>query len=161
MANVVSQKDLHRICLTAIIYNDEGNYLITKRSLNQIVHPGKWEVPGGGVETSDYINTQKTTETAWYEVLPGALKREVKEETNLEIDRIEYLTDLIFIRPDGIPVLVLSYFAHTSGGEVILEEGGATEYAWVTAEEAEKYELIDGVLDEIRMAETILKAKRL
>lgn len=160
MADFVNPKDLHRINLTAIIYNDEGKYLITKRNPNHKVFPGKWEVPGGGVELNDYINTPKTTDNAWYRVLENSLKREVKEETNLEINSIEYLLDLVFIRFDGIPALVLSYFAHTPGGEVILEEGGATEYVWVSVEEARQYDLIGGVLEEIEEVDKILKSRK-
>lgn len=160
MANIVDPKDLHRITLTAIIYNDEGKYLITKRDPSHHTFPGKWEVPGGGVEVKDYIDTQKTTDNAWYKVLERSLRREIKEETNLEIDTIEYLTDIVFIRPDGIPTLVLSYFAHTPGGEVVLEEGGATEYAWITAEEAKEYDLIAGVRGEIEEADKIIKSRK-
>ncbi len=160
MANVVDPRDLHRICLTAIVYNDAGKYLITKRSPDHHTFPGKWEVPGGGVELKDYIDIPKTTDTAWYRVLENSLKREVREEVNLEIDQIEYLLDLTFIRPDGIPVLVLSYFAHTRGGEVVLEEGGATEYAWVTLEEAKGYDLIGGILEEIEEADKIIRSRK-
>jgi 8-oxo-dGTP pyrophosphatase MutT (NUDIX family) len=157
MANTVANKDLHRIVLTAIIYNDEGKYLITKRPPTQKAFPNKWTVPGGGVEAEDYLNKPKTTAEAWYGVLPEVLKREVKEEVNLEIDKIEYLVDMFFVRPDGVPVLVISYFAHHVSGEVVLEAEAATEYAWVTAEEAASYDLIDGILKEIQDIDTILK----
>lgn len=43
-------KELHRIAITGIIYNDEGKYLITRRSLEKKVFPGKWTVPGGGAQ---------------------------------------------------------------------------------------------------------------
>ena len=160
MADTIPQGELHRIVLTAIIYNDEGKYLITKRSPNQKVHPNKWTVPGGGVEPDDYINTPTTFGKAWYRVVEKTLKREVKEEVNLDIDNLEYLLDLIFVRPDGVPVLVLSYFAKLVSGEVVLEEGDATDYAWVTPKEAEDYDLIGGILEEIQEADQILKSRK-
>ena len=66
---------------------------------------------------------------------------------------------MTFIRPDGIPVLVLSYFASYISGEVKLDED-ATEFAWVTLDEARKYDLIDGIWDEIRQVDEILKSRK-
>ena len=54
----IKDKELHRIAITAIIYNDEGKYLITKRSLTKKASPGKWTVPGGGLNIDDYINSK-------------------------------------------------------------------------------------------------------
>jgi 8-oxo-dGTP pyrophosphatase MutT (NUDIX family) len=159
MANIVADKHLHRIVLTAIIYDKRGRFLITKRSPNQKAYPSKWTVPGGGVEVEDYINSPKTTSDAWYSVLQKVLKREVKEETNLEISNIEYLTDMFFVRPDDIPVLILSYFAKYVSGDVILEENDSVEYTWVTVKDAEEYDLIAGILDEIRQVDAILNKR--
>jgi 8-oxo-dGTP pyrophosphatase MutT (NUDIX family) len=156
MANEVKVTELHRIVLTAIIYTPDRKYLITKRSPNQKAYPNQWTVPGGGVEPDDYLSTPKTTSTAWYRAVERALHREVKEEANLEIGKPEYLLDLIFIRPDGIPVLVLSYFAPFVSGEVTLDPEDSTEYAWVTAHEAKTYDLIEGILEEIQEVDEIL-----
>ncbi len=154
-------RDLHRVAMTAIIYNEEGKYLITKRSDKKKVFPGKWHVPGGGLEAEDYINKiPSNSDTQWYEVLHSALRREVKEETGLEMGEIQFLMDLAFIRPDGIPVLVLSYFAPHVGGEVILSPED-TEHAWVTFEELKSYDLIDGILDEVKMVEQKLHGNSL
>ena len=51
----IKNKELHRISSTAIIVKD-GKYLITQRSLNKKAFPGKWAVPGGGLETDDYTS---------------------------------------------------------------------------------------------------------
>lgn len=162
MANEIKNSELHRIVLTAIIYNDQGQFLITKRSKKQKAFPGQWTVPGGGLEAEDYINIKPTTESGqWYYALENTLKREVKEEVNLEIGKPQYLLDLTFIRPDGIPVVVLSYYAPYESGEVALEKGelADTGYAWVSYEEAKDYDLIDGILEEIKMVDDILKKK--
>ena len=83
------------------------------------------------------------------------LRREIKEEVNLEIGKPEFLVDIAFIRPDNIPVLVLSFYAPFVSGEVKLDED-SIEYIWVTYEEAKKYDLIDGILDEIRDVNNLL-----
>jgi len=156
MADVVQDQDLHRIVLTAIIYNDEKKYLIIKRAPSKKVLPGKWSVPGGGVEADDYRDTKPTVEDAWYNVVEKTLIREVKEEVNVEIEKPQYLLDVIFVRPDGIPVLVLSYYARYKRGDVTLEKDEFTDFAWVTCQEAKKYDLVAGLWDEIKQVDTCL-----
>jgi len=154
----VKEKELHRIVTTTLIYKPNFTYLITKRAIHKDVFPGKWTIPGGGLEADDYINTPPSTTGAkqWYGALENSLRREIKEEVNLEIGKPELLTDLTFIRPDGVPVLCLSYFAPYVSGEVVLDED-ATEYAWVTTKQASSYDLIDGILGEIQEVNGILK----
>ena len=66
---------------------------------------------------------------------------------------------LTFIRPDGIPVLCLSYFTPYVSGEVKIDEDHI-EFAWVTAQEAESYDLIEGILGEIKEVDKILKRRK-
>ena len=153
----IKDKELHRIAITAIIYNKDRKFLITRRNLSKKAFPGKWTVPGGGLETDDYVNTPPTHKgDQWYNAVETALRREVKEEVSLEIGKPQYLLDLTFIRPDGIPVLVLSYYCPLISGEAKLDED-SIDYKWVTAKEAESYNLIDGILEEIKMVEDVLK----
>ncbi len=165
MSEAVAEKELHRIVPTAIIYKPGAEkgfvYFIAKRSPHKKVKPGKWAVVGGGMSTEDYINLPPSTKESrqWYGAVERALRREVREETDLEIDTPEFLVDLTFIRPDGIPVLCLSYFAQYASGEVKLDEEH-TQYAWVTAREAENYDLIEGILDEIRKVDILLKSRK-
>ncbi len=65
----IKDKELHRISLTAIIYKktEKGfEYLITKRSPTKKAFPNKWVVPGGGLETDDYINVPADVNGQWY-----------------------------------------------------------------------------------------------
>lgn len=151
----IKDKELHRIASTAIIHKD-GKCLILKRSPDKKAFPGKWTVAGGGLEVDDYINTPKATPDAWYFVLTDSLRREIKEETGLEVGKLKYLLDLAFIRPDGIPVITLSYYCNWQSGEVNLNEENV-DYKWVTYEEAKDYDLIGGILEEIEMVDKILK----
>ncbi len=146
--------------MTVIIYRDNGQYLITKRSMREKAFPGKWTVPGGNLETDDYINLPPTTAAGqWYNALENGIRREIKEEVGVEIGKCEYLLDLAFIRPDGIPVVVLSYYAPYVSGDVMHDED-TTDSAWVTAEKAKTYDLIDGIADEIEMVDNILKNRK-
>lgn len=152
----IHDKELHRIAITCIIYNDERKFLVTKRSPTKIAFPNKWTVPGGGLSTDDYVNTPKNKDTQWYGAAEKTLIREVKEEVNLEIGKPLYLLDLTFIRPDGIPVLVLSYYAPYVSGDVKLD-ADAVEYKWVTLKEAKELDLISGMYEELEMVDKILK----
>ena len=153
-------KELHRIVVTVVIYKPDFTYFIAKRALNKKVMPGKWALPGGGLSTDDYINTPPSTEGAkqWYGALQLALRREVREEVGLEIKNVKYLTNLTFIRPDNIPVFVLSMIADYSSGQIILSSE-LVEYAWVDLKEAKKYDFISGIYEEIEMASLYLKGK--
>lgn len=155
-------KELHRIAITGIIYNDEGKYLVTKRSMEKKAFPGMWTVPGGGITTDDYTSLPPTNSAGqWYNTVELTLRREIKEEVNIEIEKPEYLLDLTFIRPDNIPVLVLSYMCKYQSGEVAVEgDGGDTvAFAWATLDELRSYDLIPGILEEIEMVENILKGR--
>lgn len=153
----IQNKELHRIAVTAIIYNKEGKYLITKRSPHKKSFPNLWTVPGGGMEVDDYINTPVTTNSGhWYYALETTLRREVREEVNLEIEKPQYLLDLVFISPQGQPCIVLSYYAEYKSGEIKLDDD-SVEYEWVNIEEIKNYKLIDGIEEEIKMVDQILK----
>jgi 8-oxo-dGTP pyrophosphatase MutT (NUDIX family) len=149
------ERELHRVTSTAIIYKD-SKYLLLRRSLNKKVFPGKWTVPGGGLELDDYINTPKTTNHHWYFAVENSLRREVKEECNLEVGRVKYLLDIAFVRPDKIPVIILSFYCPYKSGEVKLDEDNI-DYAWVSYEEAKGYDLVEGLLGELEMVDKILK----
>jgi 8-oxo-dGTP pyrophosphatase MutT (NUDIX family) len=111
---------LHEVAITAIIIKD-GKFLIIKRSKNKKRFPNMWTVPGGKLETNDYINLPKETKDYWYNVLEKVLRREVEEEVGLEIENIEYVTSLATIHQDGAPSLVISCMADYVSGEVKLQ----------------------------------------
>ena len=144
---------LHEVVITAIVVKD-SKYLITRRSPNKKRFAGLWTVPGGKLETSDYVNLPKDTEHYWYNVLEQVLKREVFEEVGLKIKNIEYVTSLATIHGDGAPSLVISCLADYESGEVILQEDETDKFEWVSLEDAKNYELIDGIYDELSMADS-------
>lgn len=150
---------LHEVAITAIIIKN-GKYLITRRSPNKKRFPGMWTVPGGKMETSDYLKLPKDTEHYWYNVLERTLRREVKEEVGIDINNIEYVTSLATVHTDGSPSLVISCMADYIGGDVKLKEDESDQYVWVSLEEAKNYKLIDGIYDELVMVENQRKGKK-
>ncbi|MEI7424993.1 MAG: NUDIX domain-containing protein [Candidatus Staskawiczbacteria bacterium] len=147
---------MHIICVTAIIEKD-GKYLILKRAEREVAFPGYWTVPGGKVVRHEYEGSPKTPNSdGWYKTVEFTLKKEVKEEANLEVDGIRYLTDMTFIRPDNVPTLVLSYYCKYKSGEVKIGKD-MDDFIWITPEEGKKYKIIPGILDEIEEVDKILK----
>ena len=148
----MENKVLHEVTITAIVYRGD-KYLITKRSEDEKRFPGKWTVPGGKLETDDYVHLDKDTDIHWYNVLEKVLEREVDEEVGVDIEKIEYVTSLSMVHDDGAPSLIISCMAEYAGGDVELGEEEMSDFAWVTAEEASEYDLISGIYDEIVMAD--------
>ena len=64
-----------RVIVSAIIENDKGEILIGKKHSNKGVYLDAWHIPGGGIKEGERIEE--------------GLKREIKEETNLEITDIQ------------------------------------------------------------------------
>ncbi len=155
----MDDRKAHYVVVTAIVIKD-GKYLIAKRSLEEKAFPGLWTVPGGKIEVDDYKDLPKDTGSHWYNIFENALRREVMEETGIEIDSIRYLTSLAFFRPDGIPTIVVSLFADFADGEVVLNSE-LSDFAWVTPEEAQEYEFIEGILEEIEMLDKYLKTGKM
>lgn len=144
---------LHEVAITAIVVK-EGKYLITRRTMNKKRFPGLWTVPGGKLETSNYVNRPKDTKDCWYNVIEDVVRREVREEVGLEIKNIEYVTSLTTLdKKDGTPLLVISCMADWESGEVALQADETDQFAWVSLEESKNHELIGGIYEELEMAE--------
>lgn len=149
---------LHFVVATCIVAKDD-KYLILKRAAHEKAFPNKWTVPGGKVVKSEYESLPWSASfPQWYNVIDWVLHKETREEANVEIGKPEYLCDIIFVRPDGFPVVTLSYWAEYAGGKAKPGKD-LTETAWVTLEEAKKYDLIDGIWDEIREVDEIRKKR--
>ncbi len=151
----------HYIAVTGIILRN-GKYLIAKRAEWEPDFPNKWTVPGGKVSTKDYISRSPDTEGAkqWYNVLEEALRREVMEEVGLEIKDIGYVTNLVFMRKDNIPCMVVSLFGYAVSDDVKLSKD-LSEYKWINVEEAKNYDMIEGIAEEIEMVDHFLKTGKI
>jgi nucleoside triphosphatase len=105
----------------ALIFNPEGKVLLLKSDKWR----NKYVVPGGHIELG--------------ETMEDALKREVKEETGLDIYDIEFALLQEFIFDESFyerkHFLFLDFLCKTDSKEVVLNSE-SQEYVWVSLEEA-------------------------
>lgn len=103
----------------AIVYNvNLKKFLVMKRSLDD-TSAGFWENPGGKKELG--------------ETMEEALKREVLEETGIEVEDYVFLYATA-INEDRNPFLIMGYFVPTTKEDIELSFEH-TEYKWATVDE--------------------------
>lgn len=61
---------------------------------------------------------------------------------------------------DGSPSIVISCLANYAAGDIKLQEGESDKHSWVNLEEAKGHQLIDGIYDELVMAENQRRGKK-
>lgn len=153
----MEDKKLFRVIITAIVVKD-GKYLVLQRAGWEKRWPLRWTVPGGKISTEDYIRREKDAGEWWYNVLESTLRREVKEEAGIEIKNIKYVTSLADAPKDNYPSIVISCLSDWSRGAVKFDHS-MVAYRWVNLKEAKKIDLIEGLYDELAMAEQVRNGK--
>lgn len=153
--NAKKDKLFYFVANVVVYRENDKRCLILKRSASEKVHPNKYAVPGGKLEwqnldiknptrmNGDVIDFENAVETL--------LAREASEEAGIEIETdLKYINSVAFVRPDGIPVILVKYAAKYKSGEVKIEEGAFTDFKWVDSKEIENYDCIEGVKEEIK-----------
>jgi len=122
---MTSRKPL-ALSVKVLVFDNEGRCLVLKRSMASKGNPGKWDFPGGKVDPG--------------ETLDEAARREVLEETGLEITIGRVLGAAESESPTSrIAYLILE--GHFVSGEVRLSEEHE-EFAWVAPEDLHEYDLV-------------------
>jgi len=104
---------------SAFIFNEKRELLLTK----QPRWKNKWMIPGGKIEYS--------------ESLEQTLKREIKEEVNLDIKNIKYFRYVEVKNASERPelhIIVNQFIAEADGGDVKLDKEGS-QYGWKLPED--------------------------
>ena len=116
------------VAVGAVIQDDEGRILLVKHKKERGGYwQGKWICPGGALEYGEEIEQ--------------GIKREVKEETNLEIELIKPLVPFErIVKVNGeisLHVIYIDYIAKLLGGELkVASDVG--EALWVKKENIAK-----------------------
>jgi 8-oxo-dGTP pyrophosphatase MutT (NUDIX family) len=160
MKFMVDRNLMHYVVVTGIL-TKEGKFLICKRADWEKAFPSKWTVPGGKVEVLDYVLRQKDTGQHWYNVLEDGLKKEVMEEVGLNVENFGYVTSMVYIRPDKVPCMIISLYSEIDEQKEVRLCNALSEYAWVSLEEAKKYDLIEGIYEELEILDKRLKGEKI
>lgn len=115
---------MKEIKVVAALIERDGKYLIARRSTGDEIVFGKWEFPGGKVQEN--------------ETEEQAIEREIKEEFEMDIKAIKFVTNNVCEYPNRTIDLRL-YECKYLDGEFHLHDH--FEYKFVNKEELLKYEL--------------------
>jgi 8-oxo-dGTP pyrophosphatase MutT (NUDIX family) len=149
MVQTVADIDLHRVVGACLIYNHARRFLILKRRPDLKVYPGLWTIPGGGMRKDDYAQLPQTSPDGWEAPLEIALRREIKEEANVEVGPLEYLSHFTFIRPDDVPVFGVRFAAPYVSGKVAIDPKDSTKHEWILALDVPAYNFLGNIADVI------------
>ena len=114
-----------------ILSNNEGGILFLKRHAEDSFHPGEWNLPGGHIDSGE--NPE------------DAVKREMEEETNLEV------TGTFEARVINEPGAMIHYYWISVGEEkpLALLDGESDNAKWMTQEEWQEEELLLSLKDHL------------
>jgi len=132
---VVNRRPL--VGVGAVVFNARNEILLIKRG--KAPRYGEWMVPGGTLE--------------WGETLEEAVRREVREETGIDIE-VEAFVELIeAITPGagGFHYVILDYAARSTGG-VLAAATDALDAVWVSPGSLGGFDLSDDLLRVIEKA---------
>ena len=101
-----------------IVRKKDGKVFIGRRKENKSFSPGKWETIGGSIEDG--------------EALEDALRREVREELNVEIKSLKHFKDYKYRNK------IFTTFIVELDQEPIPNEPDFEEWGWFSREEIEK-----------------------
>lgn len=118
------------LATAAFIVNSTHEFLVVKKSKNELIDPGLWVVPGGKVLPEEPIVI--------------SLHREVQEETGLEVASYKWIGEDVFI--SGNRYFHAQHFMCTvKTTKPIVLESKLESYAWITKEDLTKYEMPDNL----------------
>ncbi len=103
---------------------------------------GVWSLPGGAVEVGEYLK--------------DAIRREVREETGLEVEAVSVAEIFERIMPDPsgrteYHYVLIDYICKVTGGE-LRAASDASRAVWVRREELPAYYITEGTLAVIEKA---------
>lgn len=111
------------IAAKGFVINNDKKILVIKRRPNDVHSPSIWEVPGGRIEVGEDPHE--------------GVKREVLEETGLEVIVHEPLGVRSFTRDDGQHITMIIFRCAPTTEEVVLSEEH-TDFEWKSIQEAKE-----------------------
>lgn len=116
-----------------IVFNRRA--LIVQRSFDEINGGGSWEFAGGKLEFGEDLET--------------GLKREIMEETGLEVGVEKLLFASTFQTREKRQIVILNYLCHSFSDKVVLSEEHE-KYIWADKKTMKKH-LTKGILHDLEV----------
>ena len=113
------------LTVRGIIKNENGEILIVKRHPKSRTDPEMWELPGGKVEKGEHF--------------ADALVREIKEETNLDVNVGDFAEAIQNDYSHKRTVQLMMYLENITGEVKISEEH--TDWMWASLEKMKGLEI--------------------
>ena len=160
--NAKKDKLFYFVANVVIFRESDGRCLVLKRSEREKVHPGKYAMPGGKLEWKDMDLAHPTRMNGdvidFENAVEDLVARETREEAGIEIEKkLYYINSVAFVRPDGIPVILVKFAVKHKSGGVTLNPHDFSDFAWVNEKEIENFDYIKGIDEEIKSAIEIFK----
>jgi 8-oxo-dGTP diphosphatase len=129
MTNETKTSKKPRLRTAAVISND-GKYLLTEEKIKSRNNELFWSFPGGGVEFG--------------EPLEAALKREIMEETGIEVEINGFLDVWEKVLPEKeVHSVTVMYLAKPISGKLGTKLGEINNVSWFSKDEALKLKISD------------------
>ena len=122
-------------CAFLPIDKENKKILVSKRSMNKKYFPGLWEVIGGNLEFGEDFE--------------DCVIREVKEEINCSIKRLEHLHSRAMYL-NNLMYITVAYYGEIED-EPDFNKDEISEIKWISKEELEKFDFCQWDVDLLKM----------
>jgi 8-oxo-dGTP diphosphatase len=123
------------LAVAAFIFDSRNKLLIVKKSTTEKIDGGLWTVPGGKVKPNEHII--------------DALKREIKEEVNLEIASYYWIGEDVFYS-GGKYFHGEHFLCKAKTINKLHLEKNLLQYRWITKQDIDNYEFHPNIKKEIK-----------
>jgi len=114
--------DNFRIAVKSFIINND-KLLLVKRATDDVMKPSVWEIPGGRLSLGEDPKE--------------GLKREVKEETGIDIEVLHPINVRHFVRSDKQTITMLIFLCRAEDREVKLSEEHS-DFVWASIDDCKE-----------------------
>lgn len=121
-------------CVGAVVFDVEGRLLLVQRANPPA--QGRWSLPGGRVEPGEQAQ--------------DAVRREVREETGLDVEVIREVGTVIRPAPSGIQYVIRDFLAGPIGEVEVRAGDDAADARFVALAEMSELPLSEGLVEALQ-----------